>query len=207
LLLEPLWAETVLGDLPVKLACYESDLLLLAVEVMSAHAASYHRRVAVHCLKLPLALCWLAWRPAPEVCEGRRRIAKFIIDTPSGQLEVNAQKLRTLWPGDLRQAAATGRASPRLYTFAWTTRKMMRSDVKSNEGHNSLIKTIADRCRHISLGLLSVRANVKRELNVGTRGAHSRWSRLRDHAERMLEDSMDNYEKGVTEAGLFCLIW
>ena len=58
-----------------------------------------------------------------------------------------------------------------------------------NEGHNSLIKAMSDRCKNITLPLLSGRVNLKRELGVGMRGANTRWSAIRPHAKAILEES------------------
>ena len=64
-----------------------------------------------------------------------------------------------------------------------------KGDVAINEGHNSLIKSIVQRCRNIGLPLLSARSNCKKELRVGIRGAPSKWSQVKKQALCMVQDT------------------
>lgn len=79
-----------------------------------------------------------------------------------------------------------------------------RSDVRTNEQYNSLVRQINERCRNISLSLLSARVNLKKMLGVGCRGAKMRWSSVRPKAEALLSTLMQHADQAhslVAEPG------
>ena len=115
-----------------------------------------------------------------------------------GLLEANTLKVLRLCRADVEQAAACGRTGPLLHSIAASMSTAGKVDVRVNEGHNSLIRACCERARHIGLPLLSTRCNIKKELNIGTRGANSRWQRLRPVCAGVLEDCLNHYSAAFT---------
>lgn len=156
------------------------QLIEFAVESIASHLCNYHRRVVFNCWQFPMMLHWLAFLPHDKACGRRKFLCRTIADTADERLEFNARKLKQLFGVDVfRAAAASGTCSVDLYCFGLALRKGQRSDVVLNEGQNSLLKAMTTNCRRIGLPLLSSRANIKRELGVGSRGAVQKWSLLR----------------------------
>lgn len=110
---------------------------------------------------------------------------------------MNSLKLRRIMPGRLEHAAATGMCGPDLWAFVKGLCLFAKADIANNEGHTSLIKGQCQRTRNIGLPLLSARCNIKRELGIGTRGACTRWSQVRDSAAQILQNATDSYQDGV----------
>ena len=105
--------------------------------------------------------------------------------------------------GSQCRGAETGLADLAMWTAVRMLRRSARADVRVNEGHNSLIKAMANRCPRIGLPLLSARVNVKKELGLGSRGASKRWSSIRPALQRVLESSMHaDHEVGGCRGGL-----
>jgi hypothetical protein len=80
-----------------------------------------------------------------------------------------------------------------MFSIAAMYRNNVRGDVRINEQYNSLIRQQSERCRRISLPLLSSRCNLKKFLNVGTRGASTRWSVLKPRAEILLKELLNQH--------------
>ncbi len=164
-----------------------SDLIELGVSLVFHHHAAYTRRICDDLKRLPYALFWFACAAPQTACGVRQRLAKALLAAAPETLEINAQKIRLLCAEDLEQCAAHGTAGPLLYSLVLSWAASAKSDVAINEGHNSLIKAIAQRCRNIGLPLLSARANCKKELKVGVRGAPQKWSAVKRDALAMVQ--------------------
>ena len=185
------WAKPIVisvRECPETLPVDLSDVLELGVSLNLHHHAAYWRRVVLDCKRLPTALFLLSHEPPDRPCAKRQRLAKFIIDTPHDQLESNTRKLRGVCIDEFRQCAADGTIGPVLHSLATSWSSTAKGDVAINEGHNSLIKAINGRCRNIGLPLLSARANAKKELKVGVRGAPVKWSQVKHAALAMVQD-------------------
>lgn len=192
------WAKTIALSF---LGCGEalpgavtlSDILELGVCLNLHHHAAYSRRVVRDTQRFPLALFWLAYSPPNICCKKRQSIATFVLNSNPDCLEANARKLRGLAYDEFQQMAASGVCGPILYSIMLAVTTVAKGDVAINEGHNSLIKSIVQRCRCISLPLLSARSNCKKELKVGVRGAPTKWSGVKKEALLMVQDSVENY--------------
>ncbi len=103
-------------------------------------------------------------------------------------------KLRCLFRADFEEAARSGRTGTQLYAVTLALRMYLPCEVETNEGYNRLVKCIADRAPNIKLSLLDARANIKKRLGVGSRGACSKWSVVRSSSERILEETLEHYE-------------
>ena len=166
-----------------------SDLLQLGVGLNLHHHASYYRRIVRDIRRLPLALFWFGEKDANIPCPMRKTLANFILTSDHSKLESNSRKLRGLLSHELEYSSLTGKCAPTLFSLIRSWSVTVKGDVAINEGHNSLIKSIAQRCRNIGLPLLSARANTKKELRVGVRGAPSKWSQVKKGALQMVQDS------------------
>ena len=165
-----------------------SDVLELGVTLNFHHFASYWRRVVLDCKRLPNALFLLTLSPPQESCQQRQRVAKCVLETPLEKLDSNVRKLRQRCLEEFESTARSGKLGPILHTTISAWSSSAKSDVAINEGHNSLIKAISGRCKNIGLPLLSARANTKKELRVGVRGAPVKWSNVKKSALVMVQD-------------------
>lgn len=164
-----------------------SDVLELGVNLIFHYHAAYQRRIVTDTQRLPLALFWFGHAPADTPCHRRQVLAQRILNTHPSKLESNTAKLRQLCEGDFEQCAQDGTVGPLLYSVVGSWKRVARSDVARNEGHNSLIKSINNRCRNIGLPLLSARSNAKKELGVGVRGAPQKWRQVKLDALAMIQ--------------------
>lgn len=160
-----------------------SDLLELGISLVFHHHASYHRRVVSDTKRLPMVLFWFGFAPPETACRQRQELAQQIMAVDDySSLETTCYKLVRVRKDDLERCAHDGTVGPLLWSIVRGWGGCARSDVAINEGHNSLIKAISNRCRNIGLPLLSARANVKKELRVGIRGAPQKWSQVKQNA-------------------------
>ena len=166
-----------------------ADLLELGVALNCHHHASYQRRIIRDTQRLPLALFWIAFERPEVQCPMRKSVAQFILHCKDEYLEANARKLRVFAFEEFEEMAASGRCGPILFSIMSCVAATAKGDVAINEGHNSLIKSIVQRCRNIGLPLLSARSNCKKELRVGIRGAPSKWSQVKKQALCMVQDT------------------
>lgn len=166
-----------------------SDILELGVCLNCHHHASYQRRIVRDTQRFPLALFWFAASPPDVPCENRKSVATFIMNCDPACLETTARKLRGLAFDELHEMAVSGTCGSLLYSIMTAVKAVAKGDVAINEGHNSLIKSIVNRCRNIGLPLLSARANCKKELRVGVRGAPTKWSHVKRDALCMVQDT------------------
>ena len=166
-----------------------SNVLELGTALVFHHHAAYSRRIFQDMQRLPFALFWFARQEPRTPCERRQCLAQAILAKEPRLLETNTHKLRCLCADDMVECAESGTVGPLLYAIVASWVLGARSDVAINEGHNSLIKAIAARCRSIGLPLLSARANIKKELRVGVRGAPQRWTHVKKDALSMVQAS------------------
>lgn len=165
-----------------------ANVLELGATLVFHHHAAYFRRIVQDLKRLPLTLLWFGHSDPTTPCPTRMRLAQRILAENPMTLEANARKLRALCLEDLEVCAHDGTVGPHLFAIARSWVATAKSDVAINEGHNSLIKAIAQRCRNIGLPLLSSRANCKKELKVGVRGAPLKWSGVKHGALAMVQD-------------------
>ena len=129
-------------------------------------------------------------------------MAQSILATDNEFLDITTRKVKQLLRPELMRAASNGVADPVLFAMSSGLRELAKSDVRQNEGMNSLIRTLCQRCRHIGMPLLSARTTIKKEIGVGMRGACTRWRDIRDKAAQVLEDSISHYSDA--HAGVLC---
>jgi hypothetical protein len=122
-------------------------------------------------------------------------LAKRILDTADADLEISTRKIKAICKDELDIAQATGKAGPLLYSIACYMKRCIKGDVRVNEQYNSLIRQINERCRNISLALLSARTNMKKAMKVGTRGASLKWSTVKPRAEALLRQLMQQVDE------------
>ncbi len=186
-----IWARAVVlafHDCPGNVGVDLSDVLELGVSLNLHHFAAYWRRVVLDCKRLPNALFLLTLSPPTQYCSKRKALAKFVLESPPNLLDSNTRKLRGLCIDEFRVCAEEGTLGPILFSIITAWACSCECDVAINEGHNSLIKAISNRCKNIGLPLLSARANAKKELKVGVRGAPAKWSLVKHSALSMVED-------------------
>ena len=116
------------------------------------------------------------------------------LNTDASNLDHTTLKLRCVFGSDFEEAARSGRTGKHLYGIALTLRMHLPCEVETNEGYNRLVKCIADRSPNIKLALLDARANIKKRLGVGSRGASSKWSTVRSSAALILDESLAHSE-------------
>ena len=83
---------------------------------------------------------------------------------------------------------------------------MLPADIQANEGINSLVSRIGDRCKSITQGVLDARVKLKHALNVGCRDTPEKWSLRRARAQTILEacsSSLADVQTVMQEAGRF----
>ena len=132
-------------------------------------------------------------------------LAVAILEQELADLELATRKVRQLFHAELGHAAATGLCEARLFSVCLALRVHLFPDVEQNEGYNSIIRCIIERCRHISLPLLAARANIKKTLGLGSRSSSSKWSSVRsgyhhEGAAAVLEDP-DRWSSPLPSAG------
>ena len=67
------------------------------------------------------------------------------------------------------------------------------------EGMASLVRRISERCPNIVRQLISARGGAKRFLNVGCKGASTKWSSVRSNAVSMLHPCVMSYTRAVAD--------
>lgn len=117
-------------------------------------------------------------------------------DLSSVDADVNIVVLMEWCPDDVRHASETGKCSAKLYALISLVRKMMKGDVQANERMNSSISSNVDFAPNIGLPLLDARTRIKRELQIGTRGAATKWSILQPRAEQVLRTALQHLDAG-----------
>jgi len=91
-------------------------------------------------------------------------------------------------------AADTGVTSIKLWAVAFMIRVYAKGEVLTMESYNSLLKQFIHRAKNIGLKLCSGRANLKKSMGVGARGASHKWSVIRPTAAAILQDANDNVD-------------
>ena len=80
----------------------------------------------------------------------------------------------------------------------WVVARVLRG-IRSNsisiEGFMSLMKAVIGKAPHIGLPLLSARCCIKKDLGLGARGAHTKWSNIRPTATAVLNESIANFSE------------
>jgi hypothetical protein len=128
-------------------------------------------------------------------------VAGLLLSTPDEDLDISSRKVKALCLLELVQARDLGTIGTICWSISAFMRVRMRPDVRVNEQYNSLVRMMNERCRHVSLGLLSARVNLKKMLGVGTRGASMKWSQIRPRAEILLNQMMQHGDEADTVMG------
>ena len=164
-----IWISTLVGG--TGSAEQMSEILLLGVELNCNHAAGYKRRMFQRTETLPFSLLWFTHQPDHVDCPMRRAVAAEVLATPDENMDTTALKLKNLFRSEFLDSQQHGTCGQNLWAVIKPWYDKSKGHVGRNEGHNSLIKAICNRCRNIGLPLLSARCNMKKELGVGMRGA------------------------------------
>ncbi len=120
---------------------------------------------------------------------------------PLGALDISSLKLRIILKDDLEFAAMYGVCGVTLWSVAMCLRESLQGDVQVCEGYNSLVKISSTRCRNISLPLLAARVGLKKTLGLGSRGASSKWSNIRERALEVLNQALSHYDEASVVLG------
>ena len=121
-------------------------------------------------------------------------LAVAVLEQELADLELATRKVRQLFHAELGQAAATGLCEAPLFSVCMALRVHLFADVEQNEGYNSVIRCITERCRHISLPPLAARVNTKKTLGLGSRSSSSKWSFVRPGCAQLLEECLHHHE-------------
>ena len=170
----------------------QDDALLvrrIVVASLFKSTCGFHRRVVVPLKNYE----WLRLleSPAGVPCDVRRDIAQRLLSTASPHLEINAAKLKALFPGDLEHAAATGKLECTQHIkLLQGLREAMMADTRDQESLNKVIGVMGKRAPNISLDLLSARAGLKHYLGVSKQGqltSKARIQETRRNAEALVD--------------------
>ena len=131
------------------------------------------------------------------VCGVVGGVAADILNRPLAELEITSRKLRYLFAEDLQLAAPAGTIGCNLFGVWMLLRTSIKSDTRSNEQYNSLIRVLNERARNVGLDTVSARANIKIQLGVGTRGVNLKWSAIRPHAAQMLANAIEHHGQAI----------
>ena len=118
-------------------------------------------------------------------------VAIDILGTPLEKLEENTRKILITCRHDIEQAAEQKTTGKKFWTVCMLLAIAVQSNTQPNEGCNSLIKRICERCPRIGLPLLSTRTTTKRRLGVGVTGANTKWSHVREKARSLLQELVE----------------
>ena len=110
--------------------------------------------------------------------------------------DVNIVALMEWCPVDIRHASETGMCNIKLFSLITLVRRMMKGDVQANERMNSSISSNVEFAPNIGLPLLDARTRITRELQIGTRGASTKWSVIRPRAEQVLRTALQHLDAG-----------
>jgi hypothetical protein len=118
--------------------------------------------------KWPLKLLLLVERPASEVDERRRQLAKELLDTPICCLRSSClfsdapEKVRDSFGAQLREVVATGKCPADLHSFLLLVRSHLALDTQEIEGANSVLQAMAKAAPQLRTGLASDRMKIKK---------------------------------------------
>ena len=176
-------------------------LLSLKARMLLHNAAQFERRVTGTLRQYPFKLLWLVFTPADEPCDIRKHIAKEILETEKGNLEINARKLLHLFPHEFQIAAQSGiLPSQQLYWMLWASSLIWKSDVRANEGLNKYISLLDERSPNASVDLKSSRLSLRYllgEHGFGKGASRCKWSLFKPVAEKVREQCLKCWDDVV----------
>lgn len=117
-------------------------------------------------------------------------------DLSDGDTDVNILVLMDWCPDAIRHASETGTCKLDLFALVKLVRRLMKADVQANERMNSLISANIDFAPNIGLPLLDARTRIKQELQLGTRGAATKWSIIQPRAELVMKTALQHLLAG-----------
>ena len=165
-------------------------LIHLAFAQVLHNASCFHRRIIDPLNMYPQKLLLLAKSPDTEDCAERRRVARELLDTEPKALEINARKVKALFPVDLLAAASQGLLVGPLRVCIRGVARVWQADTRESERINKQLKLTAERCPTASFELQSSRACIKHFLgeagHTGSSTQRRKWSTYRPTAVSML---------------------
>lgn len=100
---------------------------------MLIHASQYIRRVVESLDAYPFKILLLVKSAACEVCSVRQMLARDILNARLSELDIVPRKVRSLFPSELKVAAATGTLPPRLDLNLRHVSRVWKADTRENE--------------------------------------------------------------------------
>ena len=125
-------------------------------------------------------------------------VAREVLNANADDLDANTRKVRELCARELEEAAEMGTLGRFTHTLLNCIRRSVFGDVTANEGMNSLIKRINQRCPSIKLPLLASRCGLKHALGVADQSGAKKWTDVRTFARTILDECV----QGQTSARL-----
>ena len=159
-----------------------------------SQAADFDRRVRKKVTRLPWTLLWLGKEKPDKVCEQRRRVAQELLDTPNGQLHLNAAKTNILFGNEIEHAAATGtlRTNSQLWLYYRSLAAIMQCEIEEIEGVNKLIQNQSKKAP-LKQSLLNARVGITKELGLGAKSsAWTKWSGLSGVFNIVAQEAVDH---------------
>ena len=116
-------------------------------------------------------------------------VAREILESDTGLLELNTQKLRNSYEAELQTCVRHGTCETRLWLLLSTWRRHAAGHTKAIEGTNSMIKQQGIRAPSISLELLNARIGLKKALLADSH-REAKWSDVRGHVAGVMRQCL-----------------
>ena len=124
-------------------------------------------------------------------------IANELLTAEAEKLHVTVRKLVAAFRKEFEHAKDTGKCASGLWLCLTLVRILLKADVHENEGINSLLSRIGDRCRSITLPVLDARVKLKKALGVGCSDVAERWSCRKAKAKLVHAACMDGVARAI----------
>jgi hypothetical protein len=139
----------------------------------------------------PYNLLWLSWNEPHVACDGRRALAKELLEKPDWALHSTAKKVRDLFRNVVRQVAETGCVAMELYAPLRVVSETWLAHVSELEGVNNMVKRILVQAPRTTLVLADAQVGNRKDLGLGTRESYNlKWSQIAGRVEAMLDESL-----------------
>ena len=175
-------------------------LLSVMIRMFLHNSAQFNRRVTRPLQQYPFKLIWLVASGPDEPCNIRRTCAKELLDADINSLEVNTKKIRKKFENDLRQSETTGCLCHQLYWLLKGVTKMLKPDVRANEGLNKYLTLLDERSPNCSVELRSSRLGLRYllgEHGYGKGMTRWKWSKFQPVAELVREECLSSWQDVV----------
>jgi hypothetical protein len=175
--------------------CAHLDTFLeLIVNLAGHHAAQYHLRLVRRCMEFPHQLMWLAESGGADACDNRKRVARYILETPDESLEINCLKCKRLFQAELEETARTGLLNSAVVSLFRLVRSSWGSHIQCLEGMNSVIGLMAKRAPNMAVDLLSSRILVKNHLNIWGKDSSQKYSEVKPSIDALVDLAVTSFE-------------